>query len=128
MKMVLLQKVTLHYGKRSLFWSLITLLIWVSQRFRDKKIDFNSCECIKFLNIANIHVLDVWGKGILIWNKKYFSFAFFLFIPFVTQLFSTPVTSSNLRNQAPLFTEHRLLQATQTKIVTVSRSCDEMMW
>jgi len=28
------------------------------------------------------------------------------------QLFSTPVTSSNLRNQAPLFTEICLLQAT----------------
>jgi len=29
---------------------------------------------------------------------KYFSFALFLVIPFATQLFSTPVTSSNLRN------------------------------
>jgi len=45
---------------------------------------------------------------------NYFSFAFFLFIPFATQLFSTPVTSSNLRNQAPLFTELRLLQAPLT--------------
>ena len=35
-----------------------------------------------------------------------------MFIPFATLLFSTPVTSSNLRNQAPLFTELRLLQAT----------------
>jgi len=43
---------------------------------------------------------------------RYFSFAFFLFIPFATQLFSTLVTSSNLRNQAPLVTELRLLQAT----------------
>ena len=30
-------------------------------------------------------------------------------IPFATQLFSTPGTSSNLHNQAPLFTEIRLL-------------------
>jgi len=36
----------------------------------------------------------------------------FTFIPFATQLFSTPVTSLNLRNQAPLFTKLRLLQAT----------------
>jgi len=43
---------------------------------------------------------------------KYFSFAFFLFIPFATQLFSNSVTSSILRNQAPLFTEFRLLQGT----------------
>jgi len=43
---------------------------------------------------------------------KYFSFAFFPFIPFAMQLFSNPVTSSNLRNQAPLFTELRFLQGT----------------
>jgi len=43
---------------------------------------------------------------------KYFSFVFFLFVPFATQLFSTAVTSSNLRNKTPLFTELRLLQAT----------------
>jgi len=40
---------------------------------------------------------------------QHFSFTFF---PFATQLFSTPVTSSNLRNQAPLFTELHLLQGT----------------
>ena len=39
---------------------------------------------------------------------------FFFCVPFATQLFSTPVTSSNLRNQAPLFTELRFLQASQT--------------
>jgi len=43
---------------------------------------------------------------------KYFFFAFIPFIPFATQLFSTPVTSSNLRNQAPQFMEVRLLQGT----------------
>jgi len=50
------------------------------------------------------------GSAYLFAIIKYFSFAFFLFILFATQLFSTPVTSSNLRNQAPLFTELRLLQ------------------
>jgi len=79
---------------------------------RRQKIGFNSCECIKFLNIANIDVLDVWGKRIFICNNIIFYFAFFLFILFAMQLFSTPVTSSNLRNQAPLLTELRLLQAT----------------
>jgi len=44
--------------------------------------------------------------------KKHFSFTFFPFFAFAMQLFSTPVTSSNLRNQAPLFTELCLLQAT----------------
>jgi len=35
---------------------------------------------------------------------NYFSFAFFVFTPFTTKVFSTSVTSSNLRNQAPPFT------------------------
>jgi len=37
---------------------------------------FNSCECIKFLNIANIHALDVWEKRILICNNKIFFLCF----------------------------------------------------
>ena len=41
---------------------------------------------------------------------KYFSFAFFPFICFAMQLFSTLVTSSNLCNQALLFMELHLLQ------------------
>jgi len=60
-------------------------------------------------------VLDAWGKRMFIFNNKIFSFAFFLFIPFATQLFSTLFTSSNLRNQASFFTELRLLQATHRK-------------
>jgi len=52
------------------------------------------------------------GSAYLFAIIKHFFFAFFLFIPFATQRFSTLVTSSNLRNQAPLFTELRLLQAT----------------
>jgi len=42
---------------------------------------------------------------------KYFPFPFFcLFL--LQRKFSSPVTSSNLRNQAPLFAELRLLQGT----------------
>jgi len=48
---------------------------------------------------------------------KYFSFAFFLFIYFATQLFSTPVMLSNHRTQAPIFAELRLLQATLVILV-----------
>jgi len=40
-----------------------------------------------------------------------------VFIPFATQLFATPVTSLNLRNQAPLLTELRLSQATQVVVM-----------
>jgi len=43
---------------------------------------------------------------------EHFSFTFFNCFAFATQLFSTPVTSSHLRNLAPLFTEHRLSQGT----------------
>ena len=85
------------------------MVIWVSQRFGNKKIGFNSCECIKFLNIVNFHV---WGKCILICNDTAFFLHFFPFFDFAMQLFFTPVTSSNLCNQAPLFTELRLSQAT----------------
>ena len=95
----------LHYSKRSLFWRLIIFGYLSFTTVRRQKIGFISCECIKFLNIANIHALDVWGKRIFIWNNKIFSFAFFPFILFARQLFSTPVTSSTLRNQAPLFTD-----------------------
>ena len=89
------------------------MVIWVSQRFRDKKIGFNSCECTKFVNIANIHALDVWGKHILICNNKIFFLCFFSVYSFCNSTFSTPVTSSNLRNQATLFSELRLLQGTK---------------
>jgi len=37
---------------------------------------------------------------------QHFSFTFFPFFAFETQLFSTPVTSSNLRNQAQPFSRH----------------------
>jgi len=44
---------------------------------------------------------------------QHFSFTFFPFFASATQLYFTPVTSSNLRNQAPdLFTELRFLQGT----------------
>jgi len=52
-----------------------------------------------------------------------FSLTIFPFFDFATQLFSTQVTSSNLRNQAPLFTELRLLQATRTCGVSWNKNC-----
>jgi len=52
------------------------------------------------------------GSAYLFAIIKDFSLAFFLFIPFATQLCATPVTSSNLRNQAQLYTELRLLHGT----------------
>jgi len=42
---------------------------------------------------------------------KHFSLTFFPFFAFATQLFSTPLTSSNLRNQI------RLLQATSFNLI-----------
>jgi len=48
------------------------------------------------------------GNAYLVAMIQHFSFTFFHFFDFAMQLFSTPVTSSNLRNQALLFMELRL--------------------
>jgi len=103
--------VILPCGKKSLFWSLIILVIWVWQRSGDKKIGFNDYEFIQFLNNANFHAFHVWGKRILSCIDTFF-LHFFSFFCFCNATFSTPVTSTNLRNQSPLFTELRLLQGT----------------
>jgi len=67
------------------------LVIGVSQWFGDKKIGFNSCECIKFSNIANSHAFYVWEKRILSYNDITFFLHFFRFFAFATPLLSTPV-------------------------------------
>ena len=85
--------------------------IWIS--FFINKIGSDSKNHYPIISVTSIYVLDLRGSAYLFAIIKYFSFAFFLFIPFATQLFSTPLTSSNLRNQAPLFTELRFLQATK---------------
>jgi len=61
---------------------------------------------------TNFHAFHVWEKHIVyeVAMIQHFSFTFFHFFGLATQLFSTPVTSSNLHNQAQLFTELRLLQ------------------
>ena len=69
-------KVTLHYSKRSLFWSLIIFGYLSFTTVRGQKIRFNNCECIKFLNNANIHALHILGKRIFICNKFFFPLLF----------------------------------------------------
>ena len=108
-----MHRVTLHYGERSLFWSLIIYWIWVSQRFGDKIIGFNRCECIKFLNAANIHALDVWWKRMFICNNKIFLLCFFSIESFCNATFfhsgyviKHPQPSSAIYG-APYFTVHR---------------------
>jgi len=71
----------------------------------------------KILNIANFHAFHVWWKHILSCNDTVFFLHFLPFFACATQVFSTPVTPSNLCNQAPLFTELRLLQGTQESMV-----------
>ena len=105
-KIILLQKVMLHYGKKSLFWSLIIFGCMSSAMVRGQKNRFQQLWMYKIFNIANFHVFHAWTM------IQHFSFTFFPFFDFAMQLFSTPVTSSNLRNQSLLFTELRLLQAT----------------
>ena len=46
----------LHYAKWSLFLSLIIFAYLSFTTVQGQKIGVNSCECIKFLNIANIHI------------------------------------------------------------------------
>jgi len=58
----------------------------------------------KIFKHRKLPCIHAWGKRILSCGDTTFFLCFFPFIPFETQLFSTPVTSSNLRNQAPLFT------------------------
>ena len=54
---------------------------------RGQKIGFNNCECIKYLNIANIHALHVWGKRIFICSNKIFFLCLFSVYSFCNATF-----------------------------------------
>ena len=97
------------------------------------------CDVKKFYTITTICLVPkpLWNSD----NQKFSNFKkdFFycsVILPFAVQLFLllfgsiaqgkiavlvTPVTSSNLRNQAPLFTELRLLQGTSE--ILVKKDC-----
>jgi len=104
----------LHYSKKSLFWSLIILVIWVPQRCGDKKIGFNICEFIQFSNIANLHAFHVWGKCILSCNDTTFILHFYSFFCFCNATFfhSSYVIEPPQPSSAIYTTELCLLQAT----------------
>jgi len=81
---------------------------------------WSAAHCIYFLGLlwnASFRFLDSILRLIIpcLWETHGCNIfpSLFSFFDFVTQLFSTPVTSSNLGNQAPLCTELRLLQATK---------------
>jgi len=120
--------VILHYGKRRLFWSLKIFANLSFTTVWGQKNRFQQLWMYKTLNIANIYVFDVWGKRIFICNNKIFFLCIFMFIPFVTQLFSTPVTSSNLSNQAPLFTGNHLKTCEVASIRPISASNSFVAW
>jgi len=84
-KIVALQKVMLHYGKKRLFWSLIIFGCLSFITVRGQKISVNSCAFIKFLNFANFHAFHVWGKRISSCNDTTLSFTF---IPFIVHFYS----------------------------------------
>ena len=108
----------LHYSKKSLYWSFLIFVIWVSKLFGDKKIGFNSCEFIKFLNIANFHVFYVWRRRILSCNDATFLLHFFSFFWFCNATFFhsgyviKPLQPSSAVYRAPPFTgnPHKLYQ------------------
>jgi len=88
------------------------LVILVSQWFGDKNIGFNSCECIKFLNIANFHAFHVSGKCILSYTDTSFFVHFFSFFFFCNATFIhsgyiiKPPQSSTAIHGAQTFTGH----------------------
>jgi len=110
------------------FYCHCLLVIWVSQRFGDKKIGFNSCEYIKFLNIANIHTLDVWGNRIfhLQYSNKMFFLCFFSVYSFcnATSFHSSyvikPLQPSSAIYGAPPFTGHLISFINSTHCCTLS--------
>jgi len=77
----------LHYSKKSVFWS-FTIFGYLSfTMVRGQKIGFNSGECIKFLNITNFHVFNVWVKRILSCNDTTFFLHYFSFFCFCNATF-----------------------------------------
>ena len=109
-KIIVLQKVILHCGKKSLFWSLIIFGYLNFTMVRGQKIGFNSFECIKFLNIANFHAFHVWGKHVKL-QWYIFPSLFFIFL-FLQRNFyplrlrrQTSATSSAIYSASP-FTGH----------------------
>ena len=110
-------KVTLHYGKRSLFWSLIIFRYLSFTTVRGQKIRFNKCECIKFLNIANIHALHILGKRIFVCNKNFFSFVFFCLFLLQRNFFPLQLRHQTSAHQIPIFAEFCLQQGTVFALV-----------
>ena len=126
-KIIALQKVMLHYGKKSLFWSLIIFGYLSFTMVRGQKIGFYSCEFIKFLNIANLHV---WGKHILSCNDTTFILHFFSFFCFCNATFFysgyviKPLQPSSAIYGAPPFTGNLSFP-----LLTQSKSCrDPKFW
>jgi len=95
----------LHYSKKSIL-KIFKMIQGQKDRFQQlwiyKIFEHRKLPCIPCLGETHIK---------LQWYDIYPSLIF-IFFGFATQLFSTPVTSLNLHNQAPLFTELCLLQAT----------------
>jgi len=107
--------VILHHGKKSLFWSLIIFGYLSFITVRGQKIGFNSCECVKFVNIANFHASHVWGKRISSCNDTTFFlhiFSFFCFrnaISFHSGYVFKPLQPSSAIYEPPPFAGHRYI-------------------
>ena len=93
--------------QKNMFWSLTTFGYSSYTTVRGQKNRFQQLRMYKIFKHCK-HPCITCLRAYLFVIIKYFSFAFFLFIPFATQLFSTPDTSSNFRNQAPPFTGNLL--------------------
>jgi len=107
--------VILHYGKKSLFWSLKIFGYLSFTTVRGQKIGLNSCVCVDFLNIANFHAFHVWGKHIMLQWHNIFPSLFFLFCYCKATFFHSsfiikPPQPSSAIYGAPPFTGHISLQ------------------
>ena len=102
----------LHYGKRSLFWSLIIFpylsftTVWGQKNWFQQLWKYTFFKYRKLPYITDY--MFAWS-AYSVAMRKHFSFTFVPFVFFATQLFSTPVTSSKIRpDGAPSFTSNHL--------------------
>ena len=127
----------LHYGKRSLFWSVIIFGYLSFTTGRGQKIGFNRCESTKFLNIANIHALDVWWKRMFVCNNKIFFLCVYSFCNatlFHSGYVIKPPQPSSAICGAPPFTGH-LTDTLPSVCASLAKSmvhcictCDTQLW
>ena len=95
-KIILLQKVMLHYGKKNLFLSFVIFVCLSFTTVRGQKNRLQQLCMYEIFKHRKLPCVPCWGEThIKLQWYNIFPSLFFLF--FITKLLSTPVTSSKLR-------------------------------